>query len=147
MVVLLNISMEALSRLTATFPILPVGVDITPVVPFQTGGDMTANTPFSDDQPWPALSIDYSLYEKHLENTDLSDEQKREFLDTLWHIVVAFVDMGFEVHPVQQVHDEAIDLARLLVRDVMATQVQTVTPPFSEAANDNEANAQKERIA
>ncbi len=49
-----------------------------------------------------ALTLDSSLYEKYLEESDLSEEQKQEFLETLWSIIVGFVDLGFEVHPVQQ---------------------------------------------
>lgn len=51
---------------------------------------------------WPALTIDYALYEQYLEDSDLTDEQKREFIETLWNIIVAFVDLGFNVHPLQQ---------------------------------------------
>ena len=50
----------------------------------------------------PVLTIDYALYEKYLEGADLSEAQKQEFLDALWSIIVAFVDLGFGVHPLQQ---------------------------------------------
>ncbi|MGJ8670994.1 MAG: hypothetical protein ACSHXK_16040 [Oceanococcus sp.] len=50
----------------------------------------------------PSLTIDWELYGKYLEDSDLTDDQKREFIETLWSIVVAFVDLGFGVHPVQQ---------------------------------------------
>lgn len=58
---------------------------------------------------YKTLTIDYELYAQYLESTDLSDDQKREFLDTLWNIIVNFVDLGFGVHPLQQVtpsHDD-----------------------------------------
>lgn len=50
----------------------------------------------------PALTIDYELYEQYLDDSDLSEAQKREFLETLWNIIVSFVDLGFGVHPLQQ---------------------------------------------
>lgn len=50
----------------------------------------------------PALTFDVGLYEKHLEDSDLSDAEKQEFLETLWNLVVVFVDLGFGIHPVQQ---------------------------------------------
>lgn len=50
----------------------------------------------------PALTIDYALYEHYLTEADLSDAQKRAFLDTLWSIITAFVDLGYGVHPIQQ---------------------------------------------
>jgi len=56
----------------------------------------------SIDPSEQGITIDYSLYEHYLENSDLSEDQKKEFLDTLWQMVTAFVDMGFGVHPIQQ---------------------------------------------
>lgn len=50
----------------------------------------------------PSLTIDWELYGKYLEESDLSDAEKREFLETLLAIVVSAVDLGFGVHPVQQ---------------------------------------------
>lgn len=52
--------------------------------------------------PAPAVTLDYKLYEHFLEDTALSEDQKREFLAALWSIICEFVAMGFEVHPVQQ---------------------------------------------
>lgn len=53
-------------------------------------------------QTAPALTIDWELYGKYLEDSDLSDAEKRAFLETLLAIVVSAVDLGFGVHPVQQ---------------------------------------------
>jgi len=49
-----------------------------------------------------ALTIDYDLYARYLEDSDLSDDQKREFIETLWSVIVSFVDLGFGIHPLQQ---------------------------------------------
>ena len=49
----------------------------------------------------PSLTIDYELYAKYLEGSDWPDEKKREFIETLWSVIVAFVDLGFGVHPLQ----------------------------------------------
>lgn len=51
---------------------------------------------------WPTLTIDYTPYEQHLEDSDLTDDQKRKFLDVLWSIIVSFVDLGIGIHPLQQ---------------------------------------------
>lgn len=48
------------------------------------------------------LEIDYALYERYLEESEWNDEQKREFIETLWSVVIQFVDLGFEIHPLQQ---------------------------------------------
>ena len=50
----------------------------------------------------PSLTIDWELYGQMLDESDWSDEQKREFIACLWSIVVGFVDLGFNIHPVQQ---------------------------------------------
>lgn len=50
----------------------------------------------------PSITVDWDRYGQYLEESDLSDAEKRAFLETLWSIVVSFVDLGFGVHPVQQ---------------------------------------------
>jgi len=53
----------------------------------------------------PALTLDVSLYEEYLADSDLTADQRREFLEALWTIVVSFVELGFGIHPVQQARD------------------------------------------
>ncbi|KZD12408.1 hypothetical protein [Oceanibaculum pacificum] len=53
--------------------------------------------------PPPVITVDYDLYAHYLEESDLSEDQKREFLQALWNLVVSFVSLGFGVHPAQQV--------------------------------------------
>ncbi len=50
----------------------------------------------------PTLTIDCERYDQYLDDSDLTDAEKRQFLETLWSIIVSFVDLGFGVHPVQQ---------------------------------------------
>ena len=50
----------------------------------------------------PGLRVDVDAYQAYLEDTDLSDAQKREMIEALWSIVVSFVELGFGVHPVQE---------------------------------------------
>jgi len=50
----------------------------------------------------PVITVDYKLYAHYLENSGLTAEEKREFLQTIWNIVCEFVSLGFGVHPVQQ---------------------------------------------
>ena len=40
------------------------------------------------------LSIDWDLFGSYLDDSDLTDDQKREFIESLWSIVVGFVDLG-----------------------------------------------------
>ena len=48
------------------------------------------------------LEIDWDLYETWLAESDLTEAEKRQFLEALWSLVVMFVDMGFGLHPTQQ---------------------------------------------
>lgn len=49
-----------------------------------------------------AITVDYDLYAHFLDDADMSEDQKREVLQALWNIIVEFVAIGYEVHPVQQ---------------------------------------------
>jgi len=88
----------------------------------KAGADFTSAS--ADVVSMPSISIDYALYEPYLEGLDLTEIQKREFLDTLWHIIVNFVDLGFGVHPLQQAMAEnqkaqTLDLTKLDPKDVL----------------------------
>lgn len=57
----------------------------------------------------PSLGVDWAFYAHYLEDSDLSDEEKREFIETLWSIVTSFVDLGFGLHPAQLVDGGACE--------------------------------------
>lgn len=59
-----------------------------------TNAPSTVN--FEDDGA-PRLTIDWELYAELLEDSDLADSEKREFIEMLWSLVVSFVDLGFEI--------------------------------------------------
>ncbi len=82
----------------------------------------------------PTLSIDWELYGRYLEESDLSDDQKREFLETLWSIVVSFVDLGFGLHPIQQACEQPFDLSQLESADVLRSIDPLPQKVFSKAA-------------
>lgn len=51
----------------------------------------------------PVLTVDVEKYQALLDDPSLSEAQKEEFLRALWSIVVTFVELGFGVHPLQEV--------------------------------------------
>ncbi|WP_143534718.1 hypothetical protein [Notoacmeibacter marinus] len=53
----------------------------------------------------PTLTIDWDRYAAHLDDWDGTDEEKQEFLETLFAIIAGFVDLGFRLHPLQQCED------------------------------------------
>ena len=74
--------------------------------------------------PRPNLTIDYNLYQKYLDGSNLTETQKCAFLDALWLIIVSFVDLGFDVHPLQQAtstrHEIGTCEQNALIRDFIA---------------------------
>jgi hypothetical protein len=84
--------------------------------------DTKTNTSGVESKPaLPGLKVDWELYGHYLEASDLSDDQKREFVETLWSIVLSFADLGFGLHPAQQTCGEALDLTVLLGGDVVGS--------------------------
>ena len=49
------------------------------------------------------LQVDVERYQKYLDDSDMSEAEKKEFLQSLWSIIVSFVELGYGVHPVQEV--------------------------------------------
>lgn len=62
----------------------------------------TNRTDADNPIPYPALTMDWDIFGDFLDNSNLSDDEKREFAETIWYIVVTFVDLGFGIEPVQQ---------------------------------------------
>ncbi len=50
--------------------------------------------------PSPVLQMDVEHYERMLENSDLTPDQRQDLLEALWSMIVIFVDLGFCVEPV-----------------------------------------------
>ena len=48
------------------------------------------------------LTFDPTEFIAHIAPLDMTDEQATELLGAIWSIMVAFVDLGFGIHPVQQ---------------------------------------------
>ena len=49
------------------------------------------------------ITVDVARYDEYLRDADMSPEQKEEFLRAMLSIVMTFVELGFGVHPLQQV--------------------------------------------
>lgn len=51
----------------------------------------------------PVVTVDVEKYKAFLDDPSLSEAEKEDFLQALWSIIVTFVDLGFGVHPLQEV--------------------------------------------
>lgn len=49
------------------------------------------------------VGVDVEKYKAFLNDPALTETQKEEILQALWSIVMAFVELGFGVHPLQEV--------------------------------------------
>ncbi|WP_444666019.1 hypothetical protein [Cereibacter changlensis] len=54
------------------------------------------------------LEVDYERYQQLLACDDLTSRQKADFIDALWAVISAFIDLGFNVHPIQQAIPETL---------------------------------------
>ena len=63
-----------------------------------------------DEPELAALTIDWEEYGRHLEESDLSEEDKRACIEALWSVMVSFVDMGFRLAPVPEICGQVLPL-------------------------------------
>ena len=47
------------------------------------------------------LTLDLEKYLGQLDDWDITEEQKIEFIQTMWALLVSIAEVGFEIHPVQ----------------------------------------------
>lgn len=64
--------------------------------------------------------FDVAKYLGYVEGEDMSDAEAKALLEAIWQIVVAFVDLGFGLHPVQQTMDKSNKLKRSEDSDVVS---------------------------
>lgn len=50
----------------------------------------------------PVMKINIEHYQRYLDDTNISDTDKEELLETLWSIICELVELGYGVHPLQE---------------------------------------------
>ena len=94
----------------------------------------------------PALSLDWERFGTYLDASDLTDAQKREFLETLWSLVVSFVDLGLGLHPLQLIMDNSCEQKSDLIAaetPSVVSSYQKSNPKFNAAAERDERLARE----
>ena len=99
-------------------------------------------TPLSVESAKPIVTLDYALYQHYLDDADMSEDQKREFLETLWTIIVGFVDLGFGVHPLHAKQDTA-----LIRQNVDSQNPQSLVSTYNCPALASKAIATKDELS
>lgn len=77
------------------------------------------------------LPFNPTKYLDYIDDPHLTDEQKTEFLKTLWTIMSAFVDLGFGVDSVMPILEQ-----RALEADKNVSEESIPTHEFNVAAED-----------
>lgn len=98
------------------------------------------------------LTLDVEKYQTYLDDADLTGDQKEEFLKALWSIIVAFVDLGFGISPLQKIDtascgkDEKADaLPAKAVRALLSCEHSKHQQAFGSAAKAETVTSQEGR--
>lgn len=88
--------------------------------------------------PVAVLPLDVQKYREHVDDLDLTEEQKVELLRTLWWIMSAFVDLGFSADSVQHVLPAFAQLTSEIRADEVREGHEDCGTRFNEAAQDRD---------
>ncbi len=96
----------------------------------------------------PALGVDLSCYLPLLEDDAISDADKQALLESLWSIIVSFVQLGWGVHPIQHMRDaenvrkitcgkpeKDADAPRIAAASMVKSEHQSLIETFRNAAS------------
>ncbi|MCF6354795.1 MAG: hypothetical protein L3J26_06785 [Candidatus Polarisedimenticolaceae bacterium] len=90
------------------------------------------------------MILDFEKYLPYLDEFDLSQDQKLEFIKTVWQLMESQVDQAFGFHPVQQARESAQVIQLHSLRNIKGLTVSTHFESASqEAANNNEDEVKK----
>lgn len=83
------------------------------------------------------MEPDIEKYRKFVDHYDLSEEEKIEFIRTVWRIMESFADAAFGIHPVQLAKGSASDMSSDTTIDDVEFELQIDASDLSSAANSN----------
>jgi hypothetical protein len=52
------------------------------------------------------LEVDVAKYLEFTKDMEITEDQQRQLIEAMWQIMMAFADVGFGIHPVQQASAE-----------------------------------------
>jgi len=123
----------------------------------KTYADTVPAIPANDNIPQPAIrhtgatrpviTVDVPLYEQYLAESDLTEEEKHEFLQTSWKFICEFVMLGYGVHPLQQVENGrgcSSGGGSLLTLDMLDLEDHQITEKFKDAAKTQKSRRSEE---
>lgn len=96
--------------------------------------------------PHRTLTIDVERYQRYLDDSGLPDDEKEAWLRALWNLICTFVDLGYELNPVQKLSGEAVAKAhaRALPSDDVVSSV--TSQKVAKSAAPHNRKLREERI-
>ena len=90
------------------------------------------------ETPTGPLPLDAAKYREHVDDLDLTEEQKAELLKTLWWIMTTFVDLGFRVDSVQYLLPAFAEAASNPESGALRVEDEECRPDFTGAVKRSE---------
>lgn len=88
-------------------------------------------------EPKKSVGIDLDKYQAYLDDPNLSDKEREQLTLLIWQIMMAFVDLGLGIHPVQQACGqvpESIDERDNQVENMLGSSSTTLSETFNHIA-------------
>lgn len=82
-----------------------------------------------------ALQFDAQEFAHLLANTDLTEDQKIEYIQIVWHIMCAFVDLGWGVHSIHLALPELAEISSDAPGDELKCSHHCIEGEFEVAAS------------
>lgn len=76
---------------------------------------------------WSALRFDIDEYRKFVTDSGMTEAQQTAYLHAIWGVMVAVVDLRFNIHPVQQVMEkETLEVdSEAVLRSIITSKQMT----------------------
>lgn len=84
----------------------------------QTSPTPTPKAP-NPDPGFPSLHLDWEDWMSEFEDCDATDAERRQMIETLWQIVISFVDLGWDISPNPKNSGQVLDLHAALSAAVL----------------------------
>jgi hypothetical protein len=93
----------------------------------------------------PVLDVD--KYRPFIAEFDLTEEQERELLETLWKLMMSFVDMGFGLDPIHHILQGTLEKSSEASQDLVERNEAAITDSGSaaDAENDSESGTEQRK--
>lgn len=92
------------------------------------------------------LEVDIAKYQAMLDEPELTESEKRQFIEALWKILVTLIDLGFDLHSAKvacgKLGPEAIEDCSA-PRNMISLE-DILTTKFDDAVSDNGGGDKKE---